>query len=285
MYQDVADLNAFYRSRLGQVARRLMLARMRALWPDLKGLRVMGLGYATPFLRVFHGEAERVASFAPAPQGVIRWPDRGTAQVCLTDEFALPLPDESFDRVLMAHALEHSEARSAMMREVWRVLSPGGRLLVVVGNRRGLWSRADHTPFGHGYPFNESQIDRLLRDSMFTPLLTEFALYVPPSQRGLSLWSAPAWERIGRRWDLPLPGVVMVEASKQMYGALPVAGRRSLSRRILVPGNAAIGPAPFPGNGGRGGSTCGASSSTSCPDGARRRPARRTGWTGPRTRT
>ena len=198
MYQDVADLNAFYRAPLGQVSRRLILARMRALWPDLNGMRLMGLGYATPYMRLFQEEAERVASFAPAPQGVIRWPLSGQAQVCLTDDFALPLPDDSFDRVLMIHALEHSEARTAMMREIWRVLTPGGRLLVVVGNRRGLWSRADHTPFGHGYPFNESQIDQLLRSSMFTPMTTEFALYVPPSQRGLSVWSAPAWERICR---------------------------------------------------------------------------------------
>ncbi|MBT5432317.1 MAG: methyltransferase domain-containing protein [Alphaproteobacteria bacterium] len=239
MYQDVADLNAFYRSRLGQVTRRLMLARIRALWPDVTGMRLMGLGYTTPYLRVFHGEAERVMAFAPAPQGVIRWPGEGLAQVCLTDEFALPLADESVDRVLLVHALEHSEAQLAMVREVWRVLAAGGRLLVVVANRRGLWSRSDHTPFGHGYPFNEGQIDRALRQSMFTPLAREFALYVPPSQKGLSLWSAPAWERIGRRWGLPLPGVVLVEASKQIYGALP-AGRRSLRQRILVPGQASI---------------------------------------------
>ena len=57
---------------------------------------------------------------------------------------------------------------------------------------------------------------------------------MPPSQRGLSLWAATAWERLGRRWNLPLPGVVMVEASKQMYGALPVAGRQRAGRRLLV---------------------------------------------------
>ncbi|MBC6441246.1 MAG: methyltransferase domain-containing protein [Rhodospirillales bacterium] len=237
MYQDVADLNAFYRTRLGQVARRVMLARVRSMWPDVKGQRIMGLGYATPYLRVFQDEADRVMSFAPAPQGVIRWPDDEPAQVCLTDDFALPLPDESVERILMVHALEHSETRSALLREAWRVLAARGRLLVAVGNRRGLWARADHTPFGHGYPFNEGQIDKLLRDSMFTPLATEFTLYVPPTQRGLSLWSAPAWERIGRRWGLPLPGVVLVEASKQMYGALPTAGRRSLRQRIFVPGH------------------------------------------------
>jgi len=196
----------------------------------------MGLGYASPYLRVFQDEAERVISIAPSAQGVIRWPADGKAQVCLADEDALPLPDEAFDRVLLVHALEHSESRGELMRELWRVTAAGGRLLVVVANRRGIWARADHTPFGFGHPFSEAQIDRLLRDSMFTPLAREFALYVPPSQRGLSLWSAPAWERVGRSWGLPLPGVVIVEATKQMYGAIPLrAHRRPLRERIFLP--------------------------------------------------
>jgi len=242
MYQDVADLNAFYRSRLGQVTRRVLLARIRAMWPDTGQQRLMGLGYATPYLRVFQDEAERVISVSPAAQGVIRWPGQGPAQVCLADEDALPLDDESVDRVLMIHALEHSQSLAAMMREVWRVTAAGGRILVVVANRRGIWARADHTPFGFGHPFSERQIERLLRDSMFTPLATEFALYVPPSQRGLALWAATAWERLGRRWGLPLPGVVMVEATKQMYGSLPVASRRRAGRRVLVPAGATRAP-------------------------------------------
>lgn len=238
MYRDVADLNAFYRGGLGRAARRLTLARIRALWPDVSGRSVAGLGHVTPFLPVFRDEAERTIALAPAPQGATRWPEGKPCGVCLTEDFALPLPDESIDRMLMVHALEHSEARSATMREVWRALSAGGRLLVAVANRRGLWARADHTPFGHGHPFNEGQIDRLLRDSMFTPLRTEFALYVPPIRKNLSLRSAPAWERIGRRWGLLPPGVLLVEASKQVHGVLPAA-RRAAGRRVFVPDAAA----------------------------------------------
>lgn len=270
MYQDIADLDAFYRSRLGQVARRLILARIRALWPDVTGQRLAGLGYAAPFLGVFRNEAERVLALAPGAQGAIRWPEEGAARVCLADEFALPLPDESIDRILMIHAIEHSEGQAATMREVWRVLSSGGRLLVAAANRRGLWSKADHTPFGHGSPFSERQIDHLLRSCMFMPASTAFALHVPPTQRGLSLWSAPAWERIGRRWGLPWPGVLLVEASKQVHGAIPVAGRRGLRARILVPDRTA--PARVIADG----------VSTSVPEDAapRTRPVRRTGWPG-----
>ena len=239
MYQDAADLDAFYRSPLGQVARRLLIARIRALWPDLGGLRLMGLGYATPYLRVFRDEAERVLAVAPAAQGVIRWPGTGAARVCLANEDSLPLPDAAVDRVLLVHALEPSQSLAAMMREVWRVTTAGGRILAVAANRRGIWARVDHTPFGHGHPYSEEQIERLLRDNMFTPLATEFALYMPPSQRGLALWAPTAWERVGRRWGLPLPGVVIVEAAKQIYGAVPAAPSWRAGRRVLAPTAAA----------------------------------------------
>ena len=275
MYQDVADLNLFYRSRLGQITRRLMLARIRARWPDVAGMRVMGLGYASPFLNVFQNEAERVLAFAPALQGVIRWPEEGRGRNCLTDEFALPLPDQSMDRVLLIHALEHSEARTATMRELWRVLAPSGRLIVVVAHRRGLWSKADHTPFGHGYPFNERQIDRLLKECMFTPIATEGVIYVPPSHKGLSLWSAPAWERIGRRWGLPWPGVLVVEAMKHVYGAIPAARRFDVRHLVTRPDRAA------PARSGSGG----VSISVAAGAAPRTPPARQRGSPGPRSRS
>ena len=83
----------------------------------------------------------------------------------LTDEFALPLADAAVDRVLLVHALEMSHEADALLREVWRVLASGGRLLAVVPNRRGLWARMDTTPFGHGRPCSRSQIVQVLRET------------------------------------------------------------------------------------------------------------------------
>ena len=73
----------------------------------------------------------------------------------------LPLPDLSMDRIVVVHGLEYSENLRGFLREMWRVLSDGGRLLVVVPNRRSIWARADHTPFGHGHPCCGSVIEIL----------------------------------------------------------------------------------------------------------------------------
>ncbi|MBM3571429.1 MAG: methyltransferase type 11, partial [Alphaproteobacteria bacterium] len=77
MHTDVVDLRDFYASSLGQLARRMIRRRMRELWPDVTGLTLLGLGYATPYLRALHGQAERVVALMPASQGVLTWPPEG----------------------------------------------------------------------------------------------------------------------------------------------------------------------------------------------------------------
>jgi SAM-dependent methyltransferase len=243
MSLDVVDLRNFYAQRLGDVARRFVSRGIRARFADTRGLRVVGIGYPTPYLGLFREEAERCLAFMPAPQGVIRWPSLRPGLVALTDELALPLADAAVDRVLLVHALEMSQEADVLLREVWRVLAAGGRLLAVVPNRRGLWARMDTTPFGHGRPYSRSQIVQLLRETWFTPTGWSEALYVPPIARGWFLRSAAAWERAGSTISAPFAGVHIVEASKQVYRAIPA--RRE--RQRLVP---ALEPALAPSPGG-----------------------------------
>jgi SAM-dependent methyltransferase len=157
------------------------------------------------------------------------------------DETRLPLTDSAVDRVLLVHALEMADDPVTLLREVWRVLSPNGRLLAVVPNRRGLWARTDTTPFGHGRPYSRSQITRILRETMFTPKGWGEALYVPPVQRSWFLRSAVAWERVGASMLAPFPGVHIVEASKQVYRAIPVKRER---RKIVPSLEPVLAPSP-----------------------------------------
>lgn len=238
MWNDVIDLDEFYRSHLGQVARRMIRRRIRAFWPNLRGMTVLGLGHATPYLRQFESEAECVMAVAPAQQGVIPWPPAEPGQIALAYEAALPFADLSIDRLLLVHAVESSEELREMMREAWRVLRGNGRMLLVVPNRTGIWARSERTPFGHGYPYTNGQIRRLLRDCMFTPGETARALYIPPSRRRLFLKSAAAVERIGSRLFQTFAGVLLVEATKQVYAVTP---GKAVERRkfVVLPGGVA----------------------------------------------
>ena len=217
MWTDAVDLRDFYTTALGRVARRMISQRVRAMWPDVRGLNVLGLGYATPFLGPFRAEAQRVAAIMPAGQGVMPWPAVGGCLTTLADETSLPFPDQFMDRVLVVHALECADRIRPLMREVWRVLADGGRLMVVAPNRRGLWARLERTPFGHGRPYTTGQLSRGLRDTMFTPYQSSTALYVPPMRSRMVLSSAAAWEKIGQRWFPTFAGVIIFEATKQIY--------------------------------------------------------------------
>ena len=47
---DVRDLRGFYAGPLGAVAGRTVARAVAAAWPDLRGLSLLGLGYALPYL-------------------------------------------------------------------------------------------------------------------------------------------------------------------------------------------------------------------------------------------
>src|SRR5690606_22564774 len=106
MYLDVVDLRAFYAERLGGIARRLITERLRRHWTPGPGDRVVGLGYATPYLDALGAGAERTLAFMPAAQGVVNWPASGPNAAALVADEALPLLDASIDRVLVVHGLE-----------------------------------------------------------------------------------------------------------------------------------------------------------------------------------
>jgi len=235
MYHDVVDLRDFYETQLGEIARRMLRRAIRSIWPDLRGQRVLGLGYATPYLRQFRPEAERVLAFMPASQGVMHWPPDGPGVTALVDEMELPLPDVSVDRVLLVHGIEHAIYQRDLLREIWRVLSGNGRLLVIAPNRRGIWARLDRTPLGWGHPYSQAQLSRLLRDNMFTPTRSARALYLPPTRSRALLRSAPAWERMGNRFFPTFSGVVMLEAGKQLYAPTALPARPRLHRPLVVP--------------------------------------------------
>ncbi len=204
------------------------------VWPDLHGMRLLGVGYTTPFLSAIAAETERMVALMPASLGVLGWPSEGPNLVTLADEGELPFADYSIDRVLVVHAIETSEHAGAMLKEIWRVLAGGGRLLIVAPNRRGIWARLDRTPFGSGRPYTMSQLSQLLRDELFTPVGSDTALYIPPVRKRMILRSASAWERIGKRWFPTFAGVVLIEATKQIY-AKPNAVRAPRRRLVYTP--------------------------------------------------
>ena len=106
--------------------------------------------------------------------------------------------------------LEEAESALETLREIWRILAPGGTVMIVAPNRRGVWARSDATPFGHGRPFSRGQLTQLLRDALFSPIGWTEALYMPPVRRGYGKWNAMS-RRIPLRCE-----VVFVSFKREM---------------------------------------------------------------------
>ena len=150
MYTKAIDLREFYDSTRGRVVQRILRQHLRAFWPSTTGLRVLGLGYAVPYLKPFVGEAERTISLMPSHQGAVFWPPEEKGLVSMCNEAELPIETNSIDRMLVIHGLQGFESLDNVLRESWRVLAGQGRLIVVEPNSTGFWARVVSTPFGHG---------------------------------------------------------------------------------------------------------------------------------------
>ena len=86
--------------------------------------------------------------------------------------------------------------------------------------------------FGHGLPFSRAQLESQLRDSLFTPVEWDEALYFPPFDRRVLLRIAPAIERFGTKVSIGVAGVVIVEARKELVA--PVSGHAARRRDVSV---------------------------------------------------
>ncbi|MBF0499911.1 MAG: class I SAM-dependent methyltransferase [Candidatus Riflebacteria bacterium] len=51
---------------------------------------------------------------------------------------ALPLMDEAFDSIILMEVIEHLETPRKILKELFRVLAPGGRLIIVFPNDMGM---------------------------------------------------------------------------------------------------------------------------------------------------
>ena len=214
---DASSLGDFYDTPLGQRSRRLVLRALRQIWPDVRGRRLLGYGFAEPYLRAFQPEAERCISAVPGGSGGARpWP-RDASLTALVEEDALPFPDAFFDLILVVHGLEESEGLRPLLRQLWQALAPEGRLLLVAPNRASLWAQIERSPFARGRPFSRNELDGLLRGALFVPEQWQRALYAPPIASRPLIGSGAGWEKIGSRFFFSLGGVHIVEAGKSLY--------------------------------------------------------------------
>ncbi len=207
---NILDIAQFYTQPLGKTTQEFLAEKLAHSLRVTSDQLVLGLGFASPYL----SSENQSVSFMMARAGVMHWPTAGPVRSALIDELDLPLGNNSVDVALLIHALEFAESAEDLLEEVWRVLSPQGKLILVVPNRRGLWSSSDLTPFGQGQPFSRSQLMAVLKEGQFVVNSMQQALAGPPGASAAVRKLLEPVCKTGLGWPA---GAIVVEATKQVY--------------------------------------------------------------------
>ena len=238
----IVDYRQFYSSPLGRKVKQRLRAQMRGSSPENTGQVIAGIGYAIPVLRVLEREhPAALVALMPADQGAIYWPVHHENRSVLADELLPPFAVNTLHRVVMLHAFEHVAQPLELLKIYWQLLAPGGRLQLMVPNRRGLWAAFGSTPFARGIPYSAAQVKALLNEAGFTLRDATTTLFAPPSAHPFWLRCWGVLEMLGRLLVPSLGGVLVIEAEKQIYAGL--AQPLPAARRHWVPQAASVSTA------------------------------------------
>jgi SAM-dependent methyltransferase len=136
-------------------------------------------------------ELKDVAAMAGAMVSAGDLPASASSATTRGDATKLPFPDTTFDRIIAAEVLEHIDDDTGAIRELVRVLRPGGTIAVTVPAflpERISWAISDeyHAPFvpgGHVRIYTQAELRNKLAAAGATP-------YARGKQHGLH---SPYW--------------------------------------------------------------------------------------------
>ncbi|MBL8725231.1 MAG: class I SAM-dependent methyltransferase [Planctomycetes bacterium] len=136
--------------------------------------------------------------------------ERGFADVACGSGYELPFHDGAFDLVCLFDTLEHIPDDEQALREVRRVLRPGGSVFVSVPAYQWLWSQNDRTAH-HCRRYTRTRLLRLLQRAGFGPRkVSYFNTLLLPLIVPAVLWQK-LMDRLGRlppnynNMSVPLP--------------------------------------------------------------------------------
>ena len=150
----------------------------------------------------------------------------GEGQAAVGELHRLPVASDSIDCVLLPHTLDYSHRSHAILREVDRVLTAHGHIVILGFKPGGLWGIRRLIP-GAGLPPGAEHLvsDRRLKDWLklldfrIQGNLRYFFHWPLPSIRGAT---SPRWEQRGRRWWPELSACYMLTAQKRVSTLTPV---------------------------------------------------------------
>jgi ubiquinone/menaquinone biosynthesis C-methylase UbiE len=224
-----AAYDRWYDTPLGQLVDRVEKEAVFDLLPELQGRRVLEVGCGTGniSLELARRGAQVVGLDVSGPMLAVAQhkAHRQGLSLPLIRSLAgyLPFPEAAFNGVISILTLDFIPDRPGAVREMVRVLRPGGFLMLALLNRYSLWTlkrvlRAWFKPsFWRGVRFiTPRELGRLLAGhSELTEIRQRRAVYFPPLAPLSLLHYYPHLERLGYRLQLPTGAFLVAVARKR----------------------------------------------------------------------
>lgn len=166
----------------------------------------------------------------------------GDAPLVHCDFEALPFESDSLDVVVVHHVLEFANNPHAVLRELYRVVVPHGRILIVGFNPwspfglRMLASRFGAQPLWHNHLLAPARVTDWLQLLGFESERTDYGFHRLPFNRGAGWSMVDGDNPWSRHW--PMGGIYLITAIKQAVTFIPLRQPRRLP--------AALTPLPVP---------------------------------------
>ncbi len=179
------------------------------------------------------GPNEEVSLIENSPVGhkiifAPRW--QPGAKQAVADIEELPLATDSIDVVVVHHALDFADDSHRLLREVTRVLRPGGQMLIVGFNPLSYWGvwrlfkRKINIPW-RGRFISKRRLSDWLKLLNLQIDSVDYGLHFLPMKYSRLLKQAQKFENAGQKIRSPLGGAYFILCVKQVAPITPIAPR------------------------------------------------------------
>lgn len=238
------EMRVWFASPVGRALSAVEAGRLRETLPGLHAVRALQLGCVT-------GLDLLASCTAPIKLMIPMHADDVALQMGgATDELmlhaipeALPIASDSIDLVILPHTLDFAADPHRVLREVERILVPGGQVVIIGFNPMsllGLWrffrrgGRRRRAPWCAHF-LSLFRLKDWLKLLHFEPLQGQMLFYRPPIAFTRMLDSLHFMDKIGDRWWPMMGAVYLLVARQNTAGMTPLKARWRLG---VIPGRA-----------------------------------------------
>ncbi len=150
----------------------------------------------------------------------------GTRMRCSFDH--LPIESNTVNLVLVAYALEFTDNPQQLLKESYRILRPGGQLIVLGFNRWSLWTLARLFQDKHDYPWSGQfqtiwRVKQWLNQIGYGVISNKSFCFVGPHKKRPSESWLQLSEILGQVLIPKRAAIYLVNAQKKVAGTTPLA--------------------------------------------------------------